>query len=172
MCVAVKNLLLVLPVVVASPVSPTRVGSAWGAGGSLVIRSAVAGATSGWLRGLRTKEGAASSSSSSSAIRTSRRRFGAWLLSAGSASAGDGSIANGLFPLPCPRWSGRDGSDLPRCWCIEHTEQRRPLAGPPPQDSPYQVPVTRTLRTDQRLQSAVEPKTCQELGGQVLKKQY
>ena len=93
-----KNLLLVLPVAAAAAVSPTRVGSACGAGGLLVIRSAVAGATSGRLRGLRTKEGAASSSLSSSAILTSRQRFGAWLLSTGSASAGHGSTASGLFP--------------------------------------------------------------------------
>ena len=94
-----KNLLLVLPVAAAAPVSQTRAGSACGAGGLLVIRSVAAGATSGRRRGLRTKEGAASSSSSlSSAILTSRRRFGAWLLSTGSASAGDGSTASGLFP--------------------------------------------------------------------------
>ena len=48
---------------------------------------------------LRTKEGViSSSSSSSSVILTSRRRFGAWLLFAGSASAGDGSATSGLFP--------------------------------------------------------------------------
>ena len=164
MCVAVKNLLLVLPAAAVAPVSPTRVGSVCGAGRSLVIRPAVAGATSGRLRGLRTKDGAASSSSSSSsAIVTSRQRFGAWLLSAGSASAGGGSTAS-------PRWSGWDGSAPPRYWCIDDTMQRRPLAGPPPQDSPYQVPATRILRTDQRLQSAVEPTTSQQLGDQVLQK--
>ena len=53
------------------------------------MRPVVTGATSGRLRGLRTKEGAASSSSSSSVILTSRGRFSAWLLSAGSASVGD-----------------------------------------------------------------------------------
>ena len=58
----------------------------------------MAGATSGRLRGLRTKEGAATSSSlSSSVILMSRRRFEAWLVSAGSASAGDGSTTSGLF---------------------------------------------------------------------------
>jgi len=40
----------------------------------------------------------------------------------------------------------------------------------PPQDSPYQVPVTRTLRTDQCIQSAVEPTTSQQLGDQALQK--
>ena len=165
-----KNLLLVLLAAAAAPVSLTRVGSACGASGSLVIRSAVAGATSGRLRGLRTKEGAASFSSSSSAILTSRRRFGAWLLSAGSASAGADPLPVAFSPLPCPRCSGRDGSAPPRCWCIDDTEQRRPLAGPPPQDSPYQVSVTRTLHTDQRLQSAAEPMTSQQLGEQVLQK--
>ena len=72
LCVAV-NLLLVLPVGACAPVSTTR-----GAGGSLVTRSVVAGATSGRPRGLRTSDGTASSSSSLlSVIRTSRRRFGA-----------------------------------------------------------------------------------------------
>jgi len=75
-------------------------------------------------------------------------------------------------PLLCPRWSGRDGSAPPRCWCIEDTKQRRPLVGPSPQDSPYQVLVTRTLRTGQSLQSTEEPTTSHQLGGQVLKKQY
>jgi len=77
------NLLLALPVGACAPVSVTR-----GAGGSLATRSVVAGALSGRLRGLRTSDGTASSSSSSSVIRTSRRRFGAWLLSAGSVGAG------------------------------------------------------------------------------------
>ena len=97
-CVAV-NRLLTLPIGACAPVSTTRVGSTCGAGGSLVTPPVVAGATSGRLRGIRTNVGAASSSSSSSAvIRTSRRRFGAWLLSAGSVGAGEGSAANGLFP--------------------------------------------------------------------------
>ena len=51
---------------------PSRVGSACRAGGLLVIGPEVIGATSGRLRGLRTKDGAASSSSSSSVILTSR----------------------------------------------------------------------------------------------------
>ena len=94
-----KNLLLVLPVGASALVSTTRVGSTCGAGGSLVIRPVVAGTTSERLRGLRTKEGAASSSSSSSSvIRTRRQRFGAWLLSAYSVSVGDGSTTSGLFP--------------------------------------------------------------------------
>jgi len=89
------NLLLALPVGAGALVSATR-----GAGGSLATRSVVAGALSERLRGLRTSDGAASSSSSSSSvIRTSRRCFGAWLLSTGSVGAGEGSAANGLFPV-------------------------------------------------------------------------
>ena len=78
LCVAV-NLLMVLPVGACAPVSTTRVGSVCGAGGSLDTRTVVTGATSGRLRGLRTREVTASSSSSSSSsvIQTSRRRFGA-----------------------------------------------------------------------------------------------
>jgi len=171
LCVAVKNLLLVLPVGASALVSTTRVGSTRGAGGSLVIRPVVAGATSRRLRDLRTKEGAASSSSSSSSvILTSRRRFGAWLLSAGRVSAGDGSATSGLSPLLFLRWSGQDGSAPPRCWYIEDTEQRRPLAGLLPWDSPCQVPVICTPRTGQRLQSAATSKTSQQLGEQVLRK--
>ena len=99
LCIAVKNLLLVLPAAAAASASPSRIGSMCGAGGSLVTRPASIGATSGRLSGLRTKDGVASSSlSSSSAILTSRRRFGAWLVSAGIASVGDGSTAIGLFP--------------------------------------------------------------------------
>ena len=99
LCVAAKN--------PPSPTSrrgclcppPSRVGSVCGAGGSLVTRPASIGATSGRLRGLRTKDGAAlSSSSSSSSILTSQRRFGAWLVSASNASMGDGPMAIGLFP--------------------------------------------------------------------------
>ena len=87
------NLLLVRPAGTCAPISTTR-----GAGGSLATRSVVAGALSGRLRGRRTSDGAASSSSSSSTIRTSRRRFGAWLLSAGNVGTGKGSAASGLFP--------------------------------------------------------------------------
>ena len=130
-----KNLLLVLPVAVAAPVSPRCVGSACGAGGSLVTRPVAVGVTSGRLRGLRTKEGVASSSStSSSVILTSRRRFGAWLVSAGSAPVGDGSTAIGLFPVTLSSvvGAGRGGSVPPHCWCIEDTEQHRLPAGPSP----------------------------------------
>ena len=126
----------------------------------LVIRPVVAGATSGRLRGLRTREGTASSSSSSSSsvIRTSRRCFGALLLSAGSVSAGDGSATSGLFPatLSSVVGAGRGGPVPPHCWCIEHTEQRRLLAGLPPRGSPCQVPVICTVHTGQRLQSAAK----------------
>ena len=88
------NLLLARPVGTCAPISTTR-----GAGGSLATRLVVAGALSGRFRGRRTSDGAASSSSSSSStIRTSRRRFGAWLLSTGSVGAGAGSAASGLFP--------------------------------------------------------------------------
>ena len=94
-----KNLLLFLPAVTAASGPPGRVGSVCGAGGSLVTRPASIGATLGRLRSLRTKDGAASpSSSSSSAILTSRRRFGAWLVSVGNTSIRDGSTAIGLFP--------------------------------------------------------------------------
>jgi len=99
LCIAAKNLLLVLLAAAADSAPPSHIGSVCGAGGSLVTRPASIGATLGRLCGLRTKYGAASSSSSSSsAILTSRRRFGAWLVSAGIASMGDGSIAIGLFP--------------------------------------------------------------------------
>ena len=94
-----KNLLLVLPAATAVSAPPRRLGSTCAAGGSLVTRPVSIDATSGWMRGLRTKDGAAnSSSSSSSAILMSRRRFGAWLVSAGIASVGDGSTGSGLFP--------------------------------------------------------------------------
>ena len=62
---------------------------------------------------------------------------------------------------PCLRLSGWCGFAPPRCWCTAHTEQHRPPAGPPPQGSPYLVPVTHTLCTGQHLLSAVEPKTSQ-----------
>jgi len=62
LCVAAKNLLLVLPVAVAASAPPSCVGSVCGAGGSLVTRPAVVGATSGRLHGLLTSDGAASSS--------------------------------------------------------------------------------------------------------------
>ena len=98
-CIPVKNLLLVLPATAAASAPPRRIGSVCAVGGSLVIRLVSIGATSGRLRGLRTKEGGVSSSSSpSSAILTSRRHFGAWLVSAGIASVGDGSTTVGLFP--------------------------------------------------------------------------
>ena len=88
------NLLRARPVGAWAPVSVTR-----GEGGSLATRPVVVGALSGRLRGRRTSDGAASSSSSSSSvIRTSRRCFGAWLLSAGSVATGEGSAAIGLFP--------------------------------------------------------------------------
>jgi len=126
------NLLLALPVGACAPASATR-----GAVGSLATRSVVAGALSGRLRGLRTSDGAASSSSSSSSvIRTSRRRFGAWLsLLAASAQV------KVLLPMassqsPCPRWLGWDGLAPPHCWCTEHTEQRPPPTDPPLRDSP------------------------------------
>ena len=91
---AAVNLRLALPVGACAPVSATL-----GAGRSLATRSVVVGALSERLRGLRTNDGAASSSSSSSsAIRTSRRHFGAWLLSTGSVGAGEGSSDKGLFP--------------------------------------------------------------------------
>ena len=99
LCVAAKNLLLVLPVAAAASAPPSHVSSVCGAGGSLVTRQASIGTTSGRLRGLRTKDGAASSSSSSSSvILTSRRHFGASLVSADNASFRDGSTAIGLFP--------------------------------------------------------------------------
>jgi len=163
-CVAV-NLLLVLPVGACPPVSTTCVGLSRGAGGSLVTRPVVVGATSGRLRGLRTNDGAASSSSSSSSsIRTSRQRFGAWLLSDGSVATGEGPPPVASSPPLCPRWSGWGGFAPPHCWCTEYTEQRRPLAGLPPRDSPCQVPVIRTLCTGQRLRSATVTKTSQQLG--------
>ena len=89
------TLLLVRPAGTCAPISTTR-----GAGGSLATRSVVAGALSGRLQGRRTSDAAASSSSlsSSSTICTSRRRFGAWLLSAGNVGTGKGSAASGLFP--------------------------------------------------------------------------
>ena len=137
LCVTVKNLLLVVPVGACAIASTTRAGSTCGAGGSLVIRPVVAGAMSGRLRGLRTKEGAASSSSSSSSvILTRRRRFGVWLLSAGSVSVGEGSATSGLFPATLSSVVGRDGPAPPRRWCIEDTEQCRPLAGLRLRDSP------------------------------------
>ena len=133
--------------------------------GSLATRSPVIGTTSRRLRSLRTKEGTASSSSSSSMILTSRRRFGAWLVSAGSTSAGDGSTASDLFLATLSSVVGQGGSVPPHCWCIEDTEQHRPLAGPSLQDSPYQVLATHTPRTGQCLQSAIEPTTSYQLGG-------
>ena len=112
LCVAAKNLLLVLPVATAASAPPIRVGSVCGAGGSLVTRSASIGATSGRLRGRRTKDGAPSSSSSSlSVILTSRRRFEAWLVSAGNAFIGDGSAVIGLFPATLS-----SVVDAGRCW--------------------------------------------------------
>ena len=105
-----KNLLLVLPACAAASAPPRRIGSTCATGGSLVTRPGSISVTSGWLRGLRTKDGAVSSSSlSSSTILTSRRCLGAWLVEpwpikgsaavhAGIASVGDGSTAIGLFP--------------------------------------------------------------------------
>ena len=95
---AAVNLLLARPVGACAPTSATC-----GAAAPLATRSVATGAVSGRFRGRRTNEGAASSSSSSSStIRTSRRRFGAWLLSAGrsagSSGVGKGSAGNGLFP--------------------------------------------------------------------------
>ena len=109
-CAAVKNLLLVLPTAAAAFVPPGHIGSTCAASVSLVTRPASIGATSGWLRGIWTKDGAVSSSSlSSSTILTSRRRLGAWLVEpwpfegsaavpARIASVEDGSTVIGLFP--------------------------------------------------------------------------
>jgi hypothetical protein len=78
-CTAVKTRLLARPAATAASVPPGRACSTCAAGGSSATRPAWPGATSGRLRGLRTKVGAASSSSSSSTILTSQRRLGARL---------------------------------------------------------------------------------------------
>ena len=160
LCVAAKNLLLVLPVAATASAPPCRVGSVCGAGGSLVTRPASIGATLGRLRSLRTKDGAASpSSSSSSAILTSRRRFGAWLVSAGNASIRDGSTAIGLFPATLASVVGAGQFCSSSLLGIEDIEQHRPPMGPSLQDGPYQVPAIRTPSTGQCLLSAIEQTT-------------
>ena len=126
-----KNLLLVLPAAAALSAPPRRIGATCAVGGSLVTQLASIGATLGRLRGLRTKDGAASSSSSSlSAILTCRQRFGAWLVSTGIASVGEGSTAIGLFLATLCSVVGVSwpwSSSLLVYW---DTEQHHPPVGP------------------------------------------
>ena len=66
------------------------------------------------------------------------------------------------FPRHSPRWSGRGWPGPPHCWCNEYTEQRLPPADLPPQDSPFQVPVTHIPCNGQHLRSTKVTKISQQ----------
>ena len=160
-----KTLRLASPAAAAASALLGCACSTCAVGGSLAIRPPSAGATSGRLRGLWTKVGAASSSSSSSSItRRSRRRFGARLPEVEPWPAKRprllllAPLLLGMTPWPSVscwppyhQWSAAVDCHLRRCWCTDNTEQRCPLVGPLLSGAPCWVPVKHTQSPGQCL---------------------